>query len=139
MPSWSETPLALWLGLQAARPGDLSSMACPVHPGMTQFSFVLSAAIKPSFMQLVRTAVAFSWAQMHRLKGRLLFSLSLDNSVYRGTSAIIKINASYMVTHNYKEFIQNVFLFCLGYHFFLFLRKNTKFKKLHRTLSDFWE
>ena len=66
-------PSCIVIGLQAARPGYLSSVACPVHPGMTQLSFVLSAAIKPSFMQRVRTAVAFSWAQMHHLQRKIAF------------------------------------------------------------------
>lgn len=53
----------------------LSSETCPVHPGMTHFSFFLLAAIKPSFTQRARAALAFSWVQMNNLPRKNAFLL----------------------------------------------------------------
>lgn len=56
----------------------LSSEMCPTHPGMTHLSFFLLAAIKPSFTQRAREALALSWVQMNDLPrntASLFFSL----------------------------------------------------------------
>ena len=120
MPFWRETPLALWLDCRL--PGLGTWVLWLVLCTRGWLNSLLSFQLLSNLHSCSESGLLWPFLghKCITYKGKLLFSLSLDNSVYRGTSAIIKINANYIVTHHYKEFIQNMFLFCLGYHFFFF-------------------